>query len=113
MTDSLVWFHFPRKRKEIRHKELQRKFKDHLYVADPATSPASNRVLAPCFPLRTARLLTYGNIKILSLRFFLHSVPLTLEAPWGTKRVHSAFLTSLILNISVSLKAYYMKLGQD
>ena len=41
----------------------------HLYVADPATSPVSNRVLALCFPLRTARLL-FWNVTILSLSFF-------------------------------------------
>ena len=43
----------------------------------------------------------------------LTNATLTLEAPWGTKCVHSAFSTSLILSILVSLKTNYMKLGQD
>ena len=34
-----------------------------LHVADPATIPASNSVLGPCFPLRTACLFTYRRKK--------------------------------------------------
>ena len=32
-----------------------------LYVADPATFPASNSVLGPYFPLSTASSFTYGK----------------------------------------------------
>ena len=45
-----------------------------LHLADPATILASNCILGPYFPLRTACLFSYGKTIVLSLYYYLINI---------------------------------------